>query len=225
MTTIFTRLYASQDIAAGVRDRLYRAGFPRHMMRIVTCHANGEPHGLMSRIRKARVPAREASVYAARVAEGGALLIVTAGYKPLGAVRIGREALRGTGALPCNVEAEEFKVAKLPDHAPSVLKDHPRFLTAPPDPDHPGGPLSDQLGFSMVSSTRRMNSALKGGRLIFPFPALTRGRNARSAIKGGGHYSRVFWPMKLVTRKPRRRSVIPGGGHPFSHLLGWRTTS
>lgn len=225
MTTIFTRLYPNPNVAGGVRDRLYRAGFSRHSMRVVTRQPDEEVSDIKLRIDRARVPDREASVYAESVVNGNALLIVAADYRPLGAAKAGRRLLEGTGALPCNVEAEEFRVATLPDHAPYVLKDHPRFLTAPPDTDHTGGPLSDQFGFSMVASQRRGNSAIEGGKQILPFFTLTRNRKANSAIKGGSHVSRAFWPMKLVTGNPRRSSVIRGGGHPFSRLLGWRTVS
>jgi len=225
MTTIFTRLYPNPNVAEGVQDRLYRAGFPRHSMRVVTRQPDDGVSDIKLRIDRARVPDREASVYAEGVVNGNALLIVAADYRPLGAVKTGRRILEGTNALPCNVETEEFRVTTLPDHAPYVLKDHPRFLTAPPDTDHTGGPLSDQFGFSMVSSERRGNSAIEGGKRILPFLTVIKNRRANSAIRGGFHVSRAFWPMKLVTGKPRRNSVIRGGGHPLSRLLGWRTIS
>ncbi len=225
MTTIFTRLYESQPIALAVQDRMYRAGFPRHVMRVIIGRPEETANGIENRISDARVPDREASVYAENVSQGAALLVVEATYKPLGAVKIARKMLSETKSIPCNVEAEEFKVPTLPDHAPSIMKDHPRFFTNPPDPDHLGGPLSDQLGILLLTSKRRFNSALKDGGLMIPIPQLMRGRKAKSAVSGGYHVSSTFWPMKLVTQKERRRSVIPGGGHPFSRRLGWRMIS
>ena len=224
MTTLYTRLYADEKTANAVRDRLYRAGFPRHVMRLISGR-DGEGHeGLAQRISRARVPERAAAVYTESVASGNVLLVVEAGYKPLGARKIGKKVLAETDPLPANLESEDFKVPKLRDHAPSVMKEHPRFLTASPDPDHIGGPLSDQFGFNLISSHRRRNSVNKGGH-IFPFAMVTKGRNANSAMKGGSFISRIFWPMKLVTNAPRRRSAMRGGGHPLSRLLGLPTTS
>lgn len=225
MTTIHTRLYSNQRIARSVQDRLYREGFPRHVMRVFNANSGEDVSAIEQRISAACVPAREAAVYAENVARGATLLVVEANYKPLGAVIIGREVLEGTDSIPCNIECEEFKVATRPDHAPYVLKDHPRFFTTSPDQDLVGGPLSDQLGILMLAAKRRFNSAIEGGGLMFPFSALTHRKKAKSAIKGGYFFSRSFWPMKLVTTKRRRKSIISGGGHPFSRLFGWSTVS
>lgn len=224
MTHILTRLYADEKTANGVRERLFRAGFPRYVMRVVTLRDDETHDSLMNRITRIHVPDRAASVYTESVASGNALLVVEAGFKPLGARKIGVAVLDETDDMPSNLESQDFKIANIKDHAPRVMKEHPRFLTASPDPDHIGGPLSDQFGFSMVSASRRRNSAGKGGP-IFPFGALIKGRNAKSAMSGGGFMSRIFWPMKLVTNAPRRRSAIVGGGTPFSRLLGLKTTS
>ena len=225
MTTLLTRLYANETVAHDAMDRLFRAGFPRHVMRVIAARANEGRDGAMARIARSRVPERAASVYAEGVASGNALLVVAATYKPLGARKIGVKVLEGTDDLPTNLEQQDFKVATERDHAPRVLKDHPRFLTPSPDPDHVGGPLSDQFGFSMVSAMRRRTSATEGGGHILPFGNLMTRRSANSAMKGGGFMSRAFWPMKLITNKPRRSSVIRGGGTPFSRLFGLRTTS
>ena len=195
------------------------------MMRIISQRDGEDRDGLQKRIAGARVPDRAASVYTESVVGGDVLLVVEAGFKPLGARKTGLKILAETNTLPTNLESQDFTVAKLRDHAPRVMKDHPRFLTPSPDPDHIGGPLSDQFGFSMVAATRKRTSAMSGRKLMFPFAALKSGRKANSAIRGGAHYSRMFWPMKLVTNAPRRRSAIRGGGTPFSRLLGLPTTS
>lgn len=225
MTTLLTRLYADERTANGVRESLYRAGFPRHVMRVISQRSGEDHESLSKRIAGARVPDRAASVYTESVVSGDVLLVVEAGFKPLGARKIGLQVLSETDSLPTNLESQDFTVAKIRDHAPRVMKDHPRFLTASPDPDHIGGPLSDQFGFSMVSATRKRTSAMSGGKQMFPFSSLMPKRKANSAIRGGRFYSRMFWPMKLVTNKPRRRSAMAGGGTPFSRLLGMSTTS
>jgi hypothetical protein len=224
MTHILTRLYADEKTANGVRERLFRAGFPRHVMRVVTLRDNETHDSLMTRITRIHVPDRAASVYTESVASGNALLVVEAGYKPLSARKIGVAVLEQTDDMPSNLESQDFKIGRIKDHAPRVMKDHPRFFTASPDPDHIGGPLSDQFGFNLVSTSNRRLSVGQGGPM-FPFAALTKNRNAKSAMSGGGFMSRIFWPMKLVTNARRRRSVIAGGGTPFSRLLGMRTTS
>ena len=36
MTTVITRAYADEKSAMGVRERLYRQGFPRHQMSLIS---------------------------------------------------------------------------------------------------------------------------------------------------------------------------------------------
>lgn len=221
MTTVISRLYADPQSARGIMERLYRQGFPRHSMSAI--HANGGD--VRSRIERALVPSDAAEAYAARVREGATLVVVRAGYKPLNAVRIATETFDTSGALQSGLAEESFRVQTPPDHAPSILKDHPRFFTMPPSGDHIGGPLSDQFGFRLLSPHKRKDSVMHDGKLFFG-DGIIRKRRSNSVFRNGGHVSQYFgWFMPLITRKRRSNSVIRGGGHPLSRLLGWPTIS
>ena len=225
MTTLLTRLYKDESTANNVREQLFIAGFPRHTMRIISLRDGDSRNSLSARIQAARVPKRAASSYAENVTEGHVLLVVAATYKPLGARKIGLKILSGTETVESKLKTQDFSVPTIPDHAPSVMKDHPRFLTPSPDPDHVGGRFSDQFGFKLLSASRPRNSATRGGGHIMPFKKLRTGRRANSAMRGGSYISRIFWPMKLVTNNRRGMSVLRGGGHPLSRLLGLPTVS
>jgi hypothetical protein len=220
MTTVISRLYADPQSARGIMERLYRQGFPRHAMSAIH-PGDGD---LRARIERALVPADAAETYANRVREGATLVVVRADYRPLNAVRLANETFETSGAIRSGLGEESFRVQTPPDHAPSILKDHPRFFTMPPSDDHIGGPLSDQFGFRLLSSNRRRDSVLPDGKRFFG-DGIIRNRKANSAFHGGGFMSKYFWPMPLITRKRRSNSVIRGGGHPFSRLLGWPTIS
>lgn len=223
MTTVITRLYADPQSARGVMERLYREGFARHAMTAVQ-PGDGDTGKLRAKMERALVPGHAAETYATRVAEGNTLVVVRADYKPLNAVRIANETFDTSGALPSGLAEESFKVQTPPDHAPSILKDHPRFFTMPPSDDHIGGPLSDQFGFRLLSAQKRRDSVLPDGKRFFG-DGIMRNRKADSVLHSAPFVSRYFWPMPLITRKRRGNSVIRGGGTPFSRLLGWPTIS
>ncbi len=222
MTTVISRLYSDEASAKGVRERLYREGFPRHAMTLVS---GGDSFGgIKEKITRALVPEEVADTYAQRVQEGNSLVVVRATYKPLNAVRVANETFETSGAVPSGLESDSFKVPTPPDPSPSIIKDHPRFFTMPPSRDHIGGPLSDQFGFRLVSAQKRRDSVMHDGKLFFG-DGIIRNRKTHSVLKPGSFMSKFFWPMPLLTKKKRGLSVIPGGGHPFSRLLGWPTIS
>ena len=220
MTTVITRLYGDEQSAKGVRERLYREGFPRHMLSLVT-PGDRDVH---AKIERALVPAEAAATYAARVSEGASLVVARATYKPLNAVRVANEVFETSGAMASGLDEDMFKVPTPIDKSPSIIKDHPRFFTMPPNRDHVGGPLSDQFGFRLVSAQKRRDSVLHDGKLFFG-DGIMRNRKSNSVFRNGGFMSKYFWPMPMLSRKRRGLSVIPGGGQPFSRLLGWPTIS
>lgn len=230
MTTVITRLYANESTARGVEDRLRWEGFPRSAIQVISAAPDQARDALAAKIIRARVAESTAPAYADKLGEGMALLVVRATYKPLGAVRIAKEVLERSNAIDAGIQPDEIYVKDGPDHAPSVLKDHPHFLTLPVlEDDIPRGPISAQFGFRLLSKRPRRLKVMRSGRrmsrMFWPMPLVTKNRKARSAMSGTRRMSRAFWPGPLITSKPRRRSVIRGGGHPFSRLMGWRTIS
>ncbi len=219
MITVLTRLYRDEASARGVVGRLYRAGFPRNTVSLI---ANDQSN-LSHRIERALVPEPAAGILSSLVSTGRCLVIVRATYKPLNAVRIAKETFETSGAVPSGLEAEVFRVKAPKDHAPSVLKDHPKFLTM--DGSVSDGPkISEQIGLRLLSPRKRRASVIPGGKLFFG-DAVLRRRTRKTKLPTGKFMSRTFWPMPLLSKRKDRRSVIPDGGHPLSSLMGWPLTS
>jgi hypothetical protein len=224
MTTVITRLYRDEASALGVRGRLSRAGFPRHALSLFSGEQGLSAGELQAKMERALVPSDAAKTYAARVADGASLVVVRATYKPLNAVRIANETFESSGALSSGLQTESFKVKTPPDHAPSILKDHPRFLTMAPGAVQSVPLVSEQLGLPLLSHPKRRDSVIHGGKLFFG-DGIIRKKRSSSVLPEGSFMSRYFWPMPLISRRERGLSVIRGGGHPFSRMLGWPTLS
>lgn len=228
MTTVFTRLYADEDKAHAVRDRLRFVGFPPTALQVIV-EGGRDRDALVRKMEGASVAREAAESYAGMMGGGRALLVVRATYIPLRAPTLAREILDRSDAIESGVRPEELYVPDGPDHAPSVLKTHPRFLTLPTESDDfRPGPVTSRFGLPLLTGKRTSHSAIRGGKHVskyfWPMPLVIRKRKANSAIRGGKHMSKYFWPMPLVTTKPRKNSVIRGGAQPFSRLLGWPTT-
>ncbi len=229
MTTVITRLYADEEAAQRTARRLRFEGFPGNAVQVISA-AGLDRDTLLSRMDRAMVPDEAARGYVDKVSAGNSLLVIRATYKPLGAARIARETVASSPALASGVSPEESWVKDPPDHAPSVLKDHPRFMTLPIEPeDYRPQLISRELGIPLLSRHKEKRSAISGGRFMskafWPMPLVTRKRKANSAMSGTRHMSRMFWPMPLVSTKERKNSVIRGGAHPISRALGWPTIS
>lgn len=228
MTTVMTRLYADEETARRIERRLYLQGFPRRATEVIAKREGQGASALADRMTTAHVPEAAAGTYAEKVATGKALLVVRATYKPLGAPRIARETLADSPVVKSGLDEEEFYVDTGPERSPSILTDHPHFLTFPREeaemrPDL----ISASLGIPLISRKGPKSTVYKGGRLMskmfWPMPMVIRKKSADSVIHGGRHVSKLFWPMPLVTDKPRRNSVIRGGDLPFSRVFALPT--
>lgn len=221
MTKIITRVFASEAQARKAADRLNVKFLPRRNVRIINGGPNAE-----AEMQRAQVHESAITPYAKHLAKGAAVLAVRAGSKPLGAARITREVMAKFETHDVGNAVEESKVAWTPDKSPSILKDHPLFLTNAGVAS--AGPVSEGLSLPMLKERKSKRSVMSGekrmSRMFWPMPLLKTNRNATSAISGGRYMSRMFWPMKLLSTKPRRKSVIPGGGFPFSRRFGLKTT-
>jgi hypothetical protein len=229
MTTVITRLYDSEDTASATARRLNREGVPKHALQVITAKGLAR-EAIAERMRRADVHDSAVPVYADHVAQGDALLVVRATYKPLGAARLTREITAKTKTKSVGDVVDDHYFADGPDHAPSVLKDHPHMLSLDLDfGEYKGGPVSAEFGIPLLTRGHR-NRPLRvsrgGGHMskwFWPMPLVTRKRTANSAISGGRFMSRLFWPMPLLSRKERTRSVIRDGALPFSRALGLPT--
>lgn len=225
MTTIITRLFASEEAAQRVANKLHWEGFPKRAYRVIPASAGSDAAAMEDRLKRAGVDPDAAAAYAGKLGDGGAVMVIHATYKPLGAARIAREILGRAETVDVGSVNDDFYVPDGPQRASSVLKDHPRIMTLPiGEEEIPRGPVTERFfpllkahkeGRSVMDSDRRMS------RAFWPMPLVIRGRESHSVISGGKHMSTTFWPMALVSTSPRRKSVIPGGGLPLSRALGW----
>ncbi len=219
MITVIFRVYKDDASATGIVGRLYRAGFPKNAI----SHIRKSDTDIDGKIARALVPEEAVGTLSAKVADGQSLVIVRATYKPLNAVRIATETFETSGAVSSGLEQENYRVKAPRDHAPSVLKDHPLFLTM--EGSVTAGPtLSETLGLRLLSPRKRRSSAMSGGKLFFG-DGVIRGRAPKARLKTGRFMSQAFWPMPLLSKRKETRSLLPGGGHPLSRMMGWPTVS
>jgi len=223
MTTIITRVFPDAAEAESAVRRLTLRGLPRQDRHIIT--QSGDVKGALT---QAQVHKSAVTPYASLIAKGHAVLVVHAGFKPLGVARITRDVLAKFDTIDAGAAAvEEHKLAWQPDHAPSVLKDHPLFLTLP-DMPMPGR-ISSSFGMPLLKEHKDKGSLSKSGkpasRFFWPMPLLTKKSRSSSVFSGGRHMSKLFWPQRLVSTGERRKSVIPGGGTPFSNRIGAKLIS
>ena len=229
MTTVITRLFASEKTARSVTNRLHRERFSSRSYSVITEGDADSSAALVDRLERAQVDPAAAAAYAKHLTGDAALLLISVTYKPLGAAQIARGILAEYETIDVGTVPEDIYMPDGPEPAQSVLKEHPRFLTLTPDPDDPPrGPVTS--GFMKLLSPHRTKRSVISGerrmsRMFWPKPLVSHKRSATSAISGGAHMSRKFWPQDLLSRKPRRNSVIRGGSLPFARLFGWPSIS
>jgi len=222
MTTIITRVFPDVAAAEKAVKRLDFKGLPKRNRQIIVAGDKAEIE-----MQRAGVHETAMGPYAKKLAAGNAVVAVAATYKPLGVARLTREIFENADTIDMGDVVEEAKVAWEPERAPSVLKDHPLFLTLP-GMEMPGR-VSTMFGMRLLKDhkTKRplMDHDRRMSRMFWPMPLVSNKQRSSSVISGGRHMSKMFWPMKLLSTAERRKSVIPGGGTPFSRRMGMKLIS
>lgn len=181
MTKIITRYFDSPDQAKAVADALLDAGFPTN---ILSTFATAD--GLKDILLNANVDAVAAEAYEERVASGGAVVLVKAGYRPLGVAQTARKIMAEMGAVSLGNLTEEVFIQDKPGHIPSVYEDHPLFMTRRRDPD--------DTNFHMAN---------------WPLPLISK-RKPYSDSVIPRHGRMADWPIRLTVRfKPRDEFAFP----------------
>ncbi|MEO0916195.1 MAG: hypothetical protein AAFY31_04320, partial [Pseudomonadota bacterium] len=158
MITVITRLYDDKASASGVRGRLLRLGFPKHLTSVIAPDDAQDVAVLERKIKEALLPEDAAAALAKEVSGGASLVVVRATYKPLNAVRLAQETFESSGARRSELTIEPVRVKEPFDPAPRVLKDHPLFLTPRPDPRRRQPLLSERLKLRLLSYPKRRDS-------------------------------------------------------------------
>ena len=130
MTTVITRYF---DSASKARDAwhelVHRERFPLRILRMFE-----QSEGLVDALTGMQIPEDTARAYEKKMSGGGAVIMVLAGYKPLGVAKIARTIMAQMGAADMGDLVEE---ALVPDTRPptkSILRDHRHFLLRRRDP-------------------------------------------------------------------------------------------
>lgn len=221
MTTIITRLFADQDSAHKAADRLIFNGIPARSCTIIAGGDDAE-----TRLAKKNVHKSAMETYKSALADGSVALVVEATYKPLGAARLTRDILASFETLEAGSVKEMYALPWQPDHAQSILKDHPRFFSFKGmSMSHGPKMASSRSNLVKAHSTKRPLTAKRSSTAFWPMALISHKHRRSSVYSGGRHMSKAFWPMPLISNAPRKKSVIPGGGFPFSRALGFPTVS
>lgn len=107
MATVITRYFDStQRARTVVHELVHRQRFSRSILRTLD-----RSEGLADVLTKAGVDADTARAYQERMAaDGGSVLMVRAGHKPLGVAKTTREVTAAMGAIALDGRDEEFYV-------------------------------------------------------------------------------------------------------------------
>ena len=130
MTKLITRYFDSAEKARKARhELLYRRGVSPQIVRLFE-----DADGLAVRLTGLRVAKKTAETYQKHVAGGGAVLMVAAGYKPLGVAGIVREVTADMGAVDLGDLVQEVEVEDVRPPTLSILRGEPLMMTRPRDP-------------------------------------------------------------------------------------------
>lgn len=181
MTQVITRLFESAKQAETVRWTLLSKRLPDH---IVTVYTQAE--GLKDTLITAHVNAETAETYANRVAQGGAVVLVKAGHRPLRVAQTARDVMSDLGAVNMGDMTEEVKVKDKPGDSGSLMAGNPLLLTRKKDPN--------ATNFYMAN---------------WPIPLISK-RKPSDEMLISRHGRMAAWPIPLTARiKPRDEYAFP----------------
>ena len=207
MTTIITRYFDSATKARSVRGELIRQ--QRFSPRIIDLFEDSA--GLVDALTAQSVEADTAKAYADRMGQGGAVILVRAGYKPLSVANTTRDVMDEMGAADMGSLNEEVYVADPFRPTLSILEDHPLVMSRPRDPDSTHYAMAD-WPIPLLSRRKPFNETIvpRHGRMADFLLPLT----IRSKPYTGSMFSRharmASFPFGLISkRKPFTGSIFP----------------
>lgn len=207
MTNVITRYFESAERAHKVRHELVNRR--RLSGKIVHLYENSE--NLATVLAAANVTPQTAQAYQDRVANGGAVLMVLAGYKPLCVAKTTRQVTADMGAMTLDGLVEEVVVKDPPRTSLSVLQGQPLMLTRQKDSYATNVHMAD---WPIPLISRRKPPV---GTIIPPhtsmtdfFAPLTIRREPFSGSIFGPHARMADFLLPLISkRKPFTGSIFP----------------
>lgn len=192
MTKIITRYFEDANVARAVRHELVQRN--RFSPKILDSHYSAD--GLANKLITGGVHAETARVYQDKMASGGAVILVRAGYKPLGVAKIARETMDDMGAAKIDGLREEVFVADPPKLHLSIMQDHPLMLSRFKDPESTNHHMAD-----------------------WPIGLISRGRPVQVSIIPPHAYM-ANWPIGHISRrKPYTGSIFPRHARMANFLM------
>ena len=207
MTTVITRYFEDAVQGQSARETLVDAkGLAPGIVSVFD-----SPEGLADALASAEVKPRTAEAYQEKMQKGGAVVMVRAGYKPLGVAKTVRKVLSEMGAAEIDGLVEEVTLKQVREPVPSILSDHPLMMTS-------------------VRQVRQVNRRTGSTYHManWPIPLLTSRRPApRPVIRP--HARMANWPIGLLLPHDKRYGrfpfdlLIPGqkfmANFPFGHII------
>lgn len=235
MTQVITRYFESADRAREAKYELVQIN--RLSTRILDIYEKAD--GLVEALAANSIPEATARAYQGRMANGGVVMLVRAGYKPLRVAQITRDVTAKFGAAELGALVEEVYVKDKPKLGVSILEDHPHMLKVRREPgttnyhmaDWPiplisrRAPAANSLaprGFHLTEFALPLIDRRKPytGSIFppharmadFPIPLISRRKPFTGSIFPR-HARMANFPLPLISRrKPRNRSLIPRHG-------------
>lgn len=207
MTKVITRYFESAESAHKLRYELInRRQFPAKIVRLYDTAED-----LAAVLTAADVTAKTAEAYQDRVAKGGAVVMVRAGYKPLNVAKITRELTADMGAIDLGNLVEEVVVKEKPAAQMSVLRGQPLMLSKQRDPSSTNVHMAD-WPIPLISRRKPATASLfePHSRMAnFPIPLTIRREPFTDSIFGR-HARMADFPIPLISkRKPFTGSIFP----------------
>lgn len=175
MTKLITRYFESADRArTAKKDLVFVKQFSDRIV-----HLYDSAEAFAKRRADFTLDAATADAYATRLATGGAVLLVQAGYRPLMAAQITRDVMHELGAADLIELVEEVQIKDDLTVAPSIYRDHRFMLSRRREPG--------DTNFFMAN---------------WPIPLISRRKPfTYSLVDPHARMADVFWPL-VVKGKP-----------------------
>lgn len=209
MTKVITRYFDSAKQARMVVQELVRQR--RFSRKIIDLFETAD--GLTETLTAAHVHPDTAKAYEKHMASGGAVLLVKAGYKPLGVAGTTREVTADMGAKDLGDLVEEVEVADppVPSRSLSVLEGAPLILKRQRDPHSTNYHMAD-WPIPLISRRKPFNEMLfdPHARMADMILPLISRRKPKDNFAFPRHARMANFPIPLISRrKPKDKFAFP----------------
>lgn len=217
MTQVITRYFESAVQAGAAKHELvYRRRLPAGIVQIFD-----RADGLADTLSDAQVEAATIRAYEKKLANGGAVMLVKAGFKPLNVARMTREVMAEMDAVNMGGITEEVYIKDPPGEFASVLKSHPLFLSRTRSKDPTAHYMAD-FPIPLISRREPTNASIfsdpHGHMANFPIPLVSDRKPFTGSIFSDPHGHMANFPIPLLSsRKPYTKSIIA----PHAHMANF----